>query len=340
MSYFRRIAVYAGCSIAATALLGPDAAYGQRSKGARSDASEVSILESQDGDGVFQPAAYLDPNLDQPDASIRQLSQPGDEFFVPHSCGPHKGTFLTATWISGEDLGFTDFELTSKWGWFDVQNISLLTLTPGFGAHYPVGPDAPDLPGHLYDFYLDIKGLIPFSQTAAVEVGVTPGLYSDFEAGTDEALRVGARVVGYYVASPTLKFALGVLYLDRFDVEFLPVGGIIWTPDVDTNLELTFPRGKFARRFGCCCNHEDWWFVVAEFAGGAWAIERTTGPVGLVDVAAYRDLRFSVGWERRTPSGLTGSVEAGYVFNRHLEYKSGPEIEPDDAFMIKGTIGF
>lgn len=343
MSLLRNILGSACCTVACTALLclAPLSAAGQQGQSGKDDA-ELSLYgnDAEASDLNFSGASFLDPAIQEPQQFI-QPSQPFEQssgqVFAPLPCGPLKHVFFTANWMHGDDLGFTDFELTSKWGWINVKEHSLLMVTPGLGVHFVDGPDSPDLPAQLYDLSLDVRGLIPFSQSAAVEVGLTPGLFSDFEQDTDDGFRFGARVVGYYLASPALKFALGAAYLDRFDVEFLIVGGIVWTPNVDTNLELTFPRGKLARRFSTCGHCEDWWFLVMEFAGGAWSIERTTGAV---DIAAYRDLRLSIGWERRTTAGLTGAIEIGYVFNRHLEYETGLEYEPDDTFMIKGTLGF
>jgi hypothetical protein len=321
-------------------------------RGAIAQQSRTAPVSSGSSDGTSSgsstelnlwPASYLDPNLDQSAQSVQQFAegQSSSELFAPSPEGPLKSVSLATTWLGGDDLGFTDFELSSKFGWFDIpqHKISLLTLTPLLGVHFVDGPDAPDLPGQLYDMSLDIKGLLPLSQdpVVAVEVGLTPGLFSDFEHGTDEALRISARVVGYYVYSPTLTFALGASYNDRFDVEWLVVGGVVWKPNVDTNIELTFPKARFARRFNLCGETEDWWYIVNEFSGGAWAVERTTGAV---DIAAYRDLRLSVGWEHRTQSGFSTTLEAGWVFNRTLEYRSGGEFEQDDTFMIKGTVRF
>jgi hypothetical protein len=285
----------------------------------------------------FLPVSYLDPTIQQPQQSIEQFAAADGDAVEPLHYGPLKHAWFTATWFKSNDLGFTDLELTSQWGWFEVQKVPLLTLSPGLAVHVVDGPGAPDLPGQLYDLSLDVKGLIPFSQTFALELGLTPGLFSDFEDGTEDAFRCGARAVGYYTWSHTLRLAFGASYLDRFDVTAIPVGGVIWTPDEDIQLQLTFPRAKFARRTRVWCGNEDWWYLAADFNGGSWAIQRASGAA---DTIGYRDLRLSLGWERRMPSGPTAGLEFGCVFNRRLEYKSGEIFDPGETIMLRGSVGF
>jgi hypothetical protein len=295
----------------------------------------------------------LDPNVAMPQQSLGEYAEgpvigqpmghgaPCDacaENVICGPCGPLKTLRFQTTWLSGDDLGFTDVELWSKWDFATISEYSILTLTPGYGLHLVDGPAAPDLPAQLHDLYLDIQWINPFSREWAVELGLTPGLYSDFENGTDDAFRLGARIVGYYTMSPVWRFAAGVAYLDREDVEFFPLGGVIWTPDDNTRLELVLPRPKYAQRFNQCGGCEDWWYVAGEFGGGSWAIERAAG--GL-DKANYYDWRFAIGWERRSKAGPTVLAELGYVFNRRLEYNSGGgTFEPDDTFMLRGMLGF
>jgi hypothetical protein len=303
---------------------------------------ETGLLNRAYTNAGYSNAAALDPNVVAPQQSIGEYAE-GPVLIQPERavCEPRRPLETIRgqiTWLGGDDLGFTDFEVWSKWVFPTISEYSLLTLTPGYGLHLVDGPATPDLPPQLHDLYLDIQWLNPFSREWAVELGLTPGLYGDFENGTDDAFRLGARIVGYYTMSPVWRFAAGVAYLDRDDVEFFPLGGVIWTPDPNTRLELVLPRPKYAQRFNCCGPCEDWWYVAGEFGGGSWAIERVGG---LPDKANYYDWRLAVGWEHRQQAGPTMLVELGYVFNRRLEYSSGgPTFEPDDTFMLRGMIGY
>jgi hypothetical protein len=340
MNLFQRLASNACCLAAIWGALlanAPVQAAGNESCAIRSDRTgslDESSLEWPDEE--FLPVSHVDPTIQQPWQSTEQFATASN--VQPLRYGPFKHASFTMTWLKGIKLGFTDLELTSQWGWFDVQETSLLTLSPGLAVHLVDGPDGPDLPSQLYDFSLDIKGLIPFSQTFALELGLTPGLFSDLENNTEsDAFRCGVRAVGYYSMSPTLRLAFGASYLDRFDVTAIPVGGVIWSPQEDVQLQLTFPRAKYSRRSHVCGCNEDWWYLAADFNGGSWAIQRANGAP---DVVGYRDLRFSLGWERRTQGVPTGSLEFGCVFNRRLEYESGEDFDPGATLMLRGTLGF
>lgn len=284
----------------------------------------------------------LDPNVVAPQQSISDYAEIQGMAGPPEcDCGPRRPLETLRgqiTYLGGDDLGFTDLELWSKWVFPTISEYSLLTLTPGYGLHLLDGPTAPDLPGQLHDLYLDIQWITPLSREWAVELGLTPGFYGDFETDANDAFRLGARVVGYYTMSPVWRFAAGVAYLDREDVEFFPLGGVIWTPDPDTRLEAVLPRPKYSRRISCFGDCEDWVYLAGEFGGGSWAFEPPAGPSDKVN---YYDWRVAIGWERRSKCGPCMLLELGYVFNRRLELASGgPVFEPDDTFMLRGMIGF
>ena len=45
-----------------------------------------------------------------------------------------------------------------------------------------------------------------------------------------------------------LRVIAGLIYLDRYDVNILPAGGLIWTPSDDQRHEIVFPRPRLAWR--------------------------------------------------------------------------------------------
>jgi hypothetical protein len=249
---------------------------------------------------------------------------------------------LTETWLASEDnpqsMGVNDVEVKTALALPVGCLATPLILTPGFGAHYFNGPIAPDVPAHTYEAYLDIRWMRQVSQCVGIDVAVTPGWYSDFEQSNSDALRIGARGIALISVSPTFQIALGAVYLDRDDVPLLPLGGVIWAPHEDLRLELTAPRPKVARRVYACGDVCHWVYLAGEFGGGSWAVERATGAE---DVLNYRDYRAILGWERTSVCGWSGRVEAGYVFNREIEYQSAPaSFEVDDTFMLRAELSF
>ncbi len=240
------------------------------------------------------------------------------------------------TLIPTDDLGFLDLEFEPVFAFPSPMPGSYFVLTPGFGWHFLNGPDQPDMPAELYDLYLDIRWPIVFSPFFTLDTGITPGLYTDFESSDGDAFRLGARVAGAWQYSPVLKIVAGIAYLDRVDVDWLPIGGIIYTPNPEWLIELMSPKAKIARRIYVMNGCEQWVYLGGEFGGGSWSIQRASGQQDLV---SYYDLRFFSGFEGKMPSGTTWYVEAGLVFDRNLEYASNtPNYSPDTAAMFR--LGF
>jgi len=248
---------------------------------------------------------------------------------------------FTGTWLdrrNADDFGLSEMELYGAFAFPMPTREKPLIITPGFETRFIDGPNSPDLPGQLYDAYLQFRWLGTINDCWAADVAVSPGVHSDFERWDDSAIRITGRALGVFTWSPSLKIVLGVAYLDRDDVSLLPAGGLIWTPSDDWNLNLVVPRPRIARRIWYDCYHEDWLYLAGEFGGGSWSIERVGGAQ---DVVTMRDFRVLFGLERKWPGGAGARLEAGWVFGRRAEYATvTPDIEPDDTVMLRGGITY
>ena len=295
-----------------------------------------SVLTDRNGcaSNFADPEAPWLPPPDTAWAEEQKISDYKSGFFQKLS---FRGTWLDRNGVGG--LGITELESLVTVGVpFPTRNSPLL-ITSGFNARLLDGPIAPELPSQLYDAYMEFRWLHK-RDWGGMEFGVTPGLYSDFEQNSDEALRIKGRAGTLYEWRPDLKVVVGILYLDRRDINWLPVGGVIYTPTPDTRYELIFPRTKVGWRFAYDCVHlvEDWLYVGAEFAGDEWVFERTTGAL---DTMTMRDIRVRVGVERKRDGGGGHHLEVGYVLARELEFTSGvPQYEPDGTFMVRGGWAF
>ncbi len=290
-------------------------------------------------------AAFNDPNIQQ--ATPQQDAPEAQPPVVPQlppgaKAGVLQRVKFINTWLpgrEGDDLAFFDTELMVSLGFPFPTIESPLVVTPGFGAHFLDGPDSPDLPGQVYDTFLDLLWKKPLTPELSIDVALTPGWYSDFEQSSSDALRIGGRVIGFYTWSPFTKLVLGVAYLDREDVNFLPVGGVVWTPTDDWRFELVVPKPRIAYRSGCDGEFSWWWYVAGEFGGGAWAIRRAAG---FDDVANYSDWRIIVGQELKRGLDSIFWAEIGYVFNRELSYNSGltPDFSPAETLLLRIGVGY
>ncbi len=281
-------------------------------------------------------AGFLDPAVDHAGETAAQVVLPPRE--EPASEGPWQQARWITTWVSGSDPGLLEQKWDSTWAFPTLSRDYPLVITPGFRWVFFTGPNTPHLPARAFDLTLDFRWICPLGENWMLDVAVTPGLHSDFEQETSQAFRLPGRLIAVWEQTPWLKWLLGLTYLDRDDVQFLPVVGMVWTPDECHRLELAVPKPRYAYCYWRDGQASRWWYVAGEFGGGSWAVER---PSGQVDVLNYYDIRLMVGWEHKSKTSWNAFVEAGYVFGRNVDYLNGSgDFEPDDAAMVRAGIVF
>lgn len=229
-----------------------------------------------------------------------------------------KKTIGSATWIAPSSGGMGISSLEAR-GSIEFPDFQALWFVPRVAGHWLDGPTRTDLPAQLYDFSFETVGALPIGERWFVQAAIAPSFYSDSDNTSGQAFRLPGRVLAFWKSSDTLTFTGGVLYLDRDDVKAIPSAGVLWNPNADWKFELAAPRPRIAWRF----SHDDgsarWAYLVGEFGGGTWAIQRASG---FNDVVTLSDYRLMLGYERKWTSGRNWLVEAGYVFSRRLEYTS------------------
>lgn len=241
--------------------------------------------------------------------------------------------------LNGDSLSVTDLENSITFGVPFPDRDSPLLVTPGFDLHFLSGPKSTDLPAHLYDTYLTVRWVrrIPDSNIL-LNSSVSPGWFSDWESNETDALRAPAQSLIIYDYSPQTQYIVGLVYLNRVDVKFLPAVGLIYQPNEAVRIEAVMPRPKIAVRVRQNRRFEDWLSIAGEFGGGQWAIERADGRD---DILVNRDYRVVLGLERKNMVGMLGGrLELGYVFGRVYQYRltGDPEYEPPDTVLLRGGI--
>jgi hypothetical protein len=246
----------------------------------------------------------------------------------------------TQVFQDGADgLGMFETELFAAFALPAPTTETPLILIPALETHFLSGPTYADLPPRLYTTYLDFMWLPNVGDRWHGMLSVAPSWFSDFDGGDEGAFRwTGRAIVRYDWIPEQLQFVLGVLYLDRFDYEFLPVGGIVWKPSDDWDFELVFPKAKIARRLAWGLGFEHWVYLSGTFGGNDWSIAT---PSGARDLLIMKDWRLSLGWERKMNGGAGILFEVGYVFNREFEFAStGAVYYPDDTLLLRGGVAF
>lgn len=293
---------------------------------------------------------YL-PDLVPPETEMEILSPPL-ELAPPDPDRPpdaRDGVFQKLlfhyTWLApggSGGLGISDVALKTVLAFPIPSRDWPLIVTPGFTARFLEGPAVTDLPPRLYDATVQFRSMRRLTPRWAMDVAVTPGVYSDFEQSTDEALRITGYGAAMFTWTSTTKLLFGVAYLDREDLRVLPIGGILWTPNPDLVIEAAVPRPRIARRLYCTGQSteeiQDWAYIAGELGGGTWAIQRADGRN---DAVTYTDYRVMLGVERRRLGGLDCQLEIGYVFGRTLEYRSqASDIDLDGTVMVRGGLTY
>jgi len=248
-------------------------------------------------------------------------------------------------WITGGDgdeMGVSDLEIKTILALPIPSRKWPLLITPGFAVHYLDGPTVPDMPARVYDAYAQFRSLGRINPRLGAELAVTLGAFSDFEQGADEAFRVTGHGAVMWDWTPTTKIVLGAAYIDTYDTDVIPIGGLIWKPHPDLSVEAVFPSPKIARRFywrrACTEQVQDWIYVAGEFGNDTWAVRRGAG---LNDEMNYRDWRLLLGLERKAIGGLDRRIEIGYVFSRRLHFDRAPgEVPLSDALLLRAGLTY
>ncbi|HID77882.1 MAG TPA: hypothetical protein EYP56_18030 [Planctomycetaceae bacterium] len=259
------------------------------------------------------------------------------------------------TWMPGdgpEELGIHDFHLHGTFAIPFLYNTETpLLVTPGFGLHLWNGPSSPtaDMPPRTFDAYLDAAWNPQLSALLGGELGFTVGVHSDFSRVVNESIRYRGRGLLTLAFSPSFTVKAGVIYLDRVRVKILPAGGLIWVPagNPDVRFEVLFPNPRLAIRLTTDSRNTEWWlYARGEYGGGSWTVRRAIdldgdGVANDIDEVDYNDLRFAVGLEFDSYTGLDGLAEIGLAFERELFYRSStPTFRPNPTVFVGGQLAF
>ncbi len=238
-------------------------------------------------------------------------------------------------------VGLTVLDLSAAFALPFPSKESPLMLTPLFQTWFF---DSSSTNGTFYTTGLDIRWFAPIIKNKfTLDLGAAPLYSGDFKA-KKESFRIPARLAGIWTCNPRTKFVLGVLYQDRSDsYNWMPMGGVIWTPNEDINFELTYPKLRISQRikwWGSVAGDSvsDWLYGGFEFNGGSWGYRVESKEIDIR--FDYRDYRLLFGYERRCLSGLTIAIELGWMFDRKISYNGYGSYHPDDAFFLQLKTAF
>lgn len=221
---------------------------------------------------------------------------------------------------------------------------SPLLITPGYRTIFLDGPDFTDVPARVHEASLDLTHFRKLNDRWMLNLAVTMGLYADEDSfGSGDAFRVTGRALGIRQMNDRWKWILGVVYLNRAGYSVIPATGLMYDRG-DFKADLIFPRPKLSWRLPSSGTpaDEEWIYLLGELGGNIWAVQRASGAD---DELSYSDIRVIIGYKSKptgaTPGGLTRRWEAGYVFNREIEYDSeGFDSALDDSAFLRFSLSY
>ncbi len=233
------------------------------------------------------------------------------------------------------DLNASYFETAIRTGIPLGSFENILGVTPSFRVHWIDSAADLDVPSELYNTGVEFFHLRPISERWKVLAILRPAIRSDFTT-SENAFRIfGLGLMIWDWIPDRLSLSVGAVYLDRADLPLLPALGLIWTPRSQSRLELQFPRSRFAHRINKNgAASETWTYLSVGIGGNTWAVTRQSGEP---DELSLRDIRLVFGLEKIVAGGGGWFVEAGYAFDRSIEYESDDtEIPISDGIILMG----
>lgn len=211
---------------------------------------------------------------------------------------------------------------------------NILGVTPSFRVDWIDAQPGLDVPTELFETGLQFFWRKTINDRWNAMAIVSPAIRSDFTT-SDDALRIfGFGLLTRECIPDCLSLSFGAVFLDRADIPLLPAVGLSWTPRPTTRLDLRFPESRLSYRFAKdVAKSETWGYLSGGLGGNTWAVTRASG---LTDELSLRDLRLTVGLEKIVDGGGGSFVEAGYAFNRQLQYeKTAEEISLSDGALLQ-----
>jgi len=243
-----------------------------------------------------------------------------------------------ATWLpgSGDRLGLFEAAGSITLG---IPKVRGLTVRPGIAYDNFKGPNQTDLPSDMYTAEVNGAWMYQVQDRLRMRLSATVGVYSDLEGGSPaDGLRISGGSLFTYECNPDVQLVFGTAWINLENRSMLPIGGIVWYPRDDVLMELIFPEGRVSTRLAENSEGSRWLYLGWGFFGRTWHVERLSGDD---ENATYQDWRLSLGMEWRSMSGMTAFTEAGYVFNRELEFESGAgTYDPGSVIMLRGGVHF
>lgn len=249
--------------------------------------------------------------------------------------------YMPATGTSSPDvgdMGIFEFDLEKELA-TPLGAGYTFSVAPQFGLRAWEGPlgvggGNAGLPPQAYRFGLGLKLLTPSWGPWQFEAGFNPAVGTDFDDVSSDALMFDGHAVAFFRTSPQFMWAIGAAYWDRVDSIILPYAGAVWTPNDRWEFRLLFPKPRITWFAGAPMGVPTWLYVAGEYHVEAYEVN--VDPINQSTRAQIEDIRV-LGGARAEFGAATGFLEAGWVFNRDVDFDAGfgTDFEIDNGFVAR-----
>lgn len=201
------------------------------------------------------------------------------------------------------------------------------------GAPEPLGSQSFD----LHRLNLPFNLWQDFNDRWKLWVRLQPGLFSDFEdVGSDDFTLTSLALLSYRWTD-SLRISFGGYYSrDLGEERLLPALGVIYEPNPQWSLGLTFPRASVVY-----APSEDWLIAGrALLSGSGWNISDPAGGANDVDLD-YQSLRIGMSVDRRISGPWWAYLDGGVQMAQEISIEGADyryEEELDSTYFISGGV--
>ncbi len=250
------------------------------------------------------------------------------------------GLSLTPSSDIGESGSSAFVELDARWDFAYFRDVLYGDLDLGLDFSGILVTDSAglQLPDQLVRLNVDAGLAWRYVGGTALQFRMKPGIYSDFEEVSADALACPASLALVQSFDPTVSGILGLELRPSFETKIMPLVGVAWQPVDMLRVEAGLPRSRLS-----CVFNSAW----SGHLGFEWSnISYQLREKGNFDRKRLEveDFRFTIGATRLLSDALQVTAELGHLFDRQLEFRYTAEdlprkVEVEDSIYLRVGVG-
>ena len=201
-------------------------------------------------------------------------------------------------------------------------------LSGAYALHAFEGDGGLDLPNQTLDAHLDAAYAWRSWDGRSLRLRAQPGLYGEVDGLDGSAFQLPLEILGVQALSPQLSGQLGVALYPGYQRSFDPRFGVRYALSDTWSVDLQYPESRVLWREPA---GREAYFLIRNDPINEYSLESGDPRRAL----RWEETRAVVGWVQPLGGAVRLRVEAGYVFNRSVDFARGsPPRAVEDAVMV------